>query len=278
MKKSIIMLMAAALLTACSADLPEGAETIKVGDVEFNMIPVEAGEFTMGGTSEQTDCDFFRERPAHKVKLTKGYMIGETEVTQELWEAVMHNNPSLYQGQADEHNLPVTNISWEDCQKFIKELNKVTGRTFRLPTEAEWEYAARGGQKGIFNPTVYAGADKSDVCAYHVNNSNHRPHPVGLMMRNELGLCDMSGNVAEWCADQYAEYADSVYTDPCVVLGNDSTKTQLVRDANYNGTACYVVRGGHFMSRQSDCRTSSRESQVPSYKQTTTGLRLAMDM
>lgn len=271
MKRLFYLLLGAALFTACN----DNTETINVGNVEWKMVKVEAGEFTMGATSEQKDADFFKERPAHKVVLTKDYLIGETEVTQELWTAVMGNNPSLFKGAEGEKNLPVTNVTWDEVQTFIKKLNHMTGRHFRLPSEAEWEYAARGGKKGLLSPTVYSGADKPEVAAYYKQNSGNRPQPVGLLMPNQLQLRDMSGNVEEWVEDVYAEYKDSTFTDPVIRQIADSTKTVMVRDANWNGTVCHVVRGGHFLSNASDCRTTSRQFEAPDYKQTNLGFRLA---
>lgn len=189
-----------------------------VNGVTFKMIYVKGGSFTMGCTSEQgSDC-YDRERPAHSVTLGDFYM-GETEVTQALWKAVMGSNPSWFKGD----NLPVENVSWNDCQEFIRRLNQQTGKTFRLPTEAEWEYAARGGQKS--QGYKYSGSNNINEVAWYYKNSgdryidkwaknwrsrdnqgekNHlRSHPVKEKQPNELGLYDMSGNVSEWCQDWY---------------------------------------------------------------------------
>lgn len=275
--KKILLSLSCLGLVACGNDLPEGSETISVDGVEFNMIRVEAGEFMMGATDEQKDADYFKERPVHKVVISKPYYIGETEVTQELWTAVMGSNPSKFTGGEGETDLPVVNVSYDDCQKFVKALSQKTGRTFRLPTEAEWEYAARGGEKGKYNITVYAGADKPEVAAYYKKNSENRPHKVGTMMPNELKLRDMSGNVAEWVADCYSEYKDSTYTDPCITFNGDTLQSGMIVDANWNHYKSYVIRGGHFVSDAAAIRTSARDYASQNYSQTNLGLRVVME-
>ena len=159
-----------------------------------NMVYVSGGTFTMGGTSEQGSDAFDQEKPTHSVTLSS-YYICKYEVTQALWRAVMGSNPSNFKGD----NLPVESVSWNDCQTFINRLNSYTGRNFRLPTEAEWEFAARGGNYS--RHYKYSGSNYiGDVAWYH-SNSGHRTHPVGTKQPNELGLYDMSGNVHEWCSD-----------------------------------------------------------------------------
>ncbi len=178
----------------------------KVKGVEFSMVKVEGGSFTMGATKDQGSNNS-NQRPTHKVSLST-YYIGETEVTQELWQAVMGNNPSKFKGA----KLPVENVSWNDCQQFIKKLNKLTGRRFRLPTEAEWEFAARGGNasKGY----KFAGSNNPDNVAWHQGNSDNKPHNVGTKKANELGIYDMSGNVWEWCQDWFGSYSSNAQTNP----------------------------------------------------------------
>ena len=155
----------------------------------------------MGATPEQGDAARENEKPAHKVTVDDFY-IGETEVTQRLWFAVMGNNPSYFQDDSGEY--PVENVSWNDAQEFIKALNEITGRQFRLPFEAEWEYAARGGKKS--NNTKYAGSDNLNEVAWHVDNAFNRTHLVAEKKPNELGIYDLSGNVWEWVEDKYQEY------------------------------------------------------------------------
>ena len=152
-----------------------------VGGVTFTMIHVEGGSINAGGSS-----------------LSAGtFRIGETEVTQELWQAVMGSNPSNNIGSG----LPVENVSWDDCQEFIGKLNEITGYNFRLPSEAEWEYAARGGNKT--HNYEYSGSNDVDLVAWYCYNSNEQTHPVATKSPNELGIYDMSGNVWEWCHDLY---------------------------------------------------------------------------
>ena len=183
------------------------AETITVKGVSFNMVGVKGGSFVMGGTEEQgTDAEM-EEQPVHTVTLSD-FSIGETEVTQELWVAVMGKNPSRYHGP----QLPVESIRYVDCEYFIYRLNFLTGRNFRLPTEAEWEFAARGGNKG--KPTKYAGSDDFDSVAWYCNNSGNVTHEVKGKFPNELGLYDMSGNVDEWCSDSWVRYSDMPQTNP----------------------------------------------------------------
>jgi formylglycine-generating enzyme required for sulfatase activity len=175
-----------------------------------NMVEVEGGTFTMGCTSEQGNNCKKNEIPMHSVQLNSFY-IGRFEVTQEQWDAVMGSNPSRFNDCAD---CPVENISWDDAQYFINKLNSMTEKEFRLPTEAEWEYAARGGKnsKGF----KYAGSDEIALVAWHGRNSGNRTHKVGEKIPNELGLYDMTGNVWEWCSDWYAEdyYSNSPKNNP----------------------------------------------------------------
>lgn len=232
---------------------------MNVGNEEITMILIEPATFTMGGTPEHSDCKDFSEKPKHQVVLTKAYYISQTEITQEVWQVVMGNNPSLYKNP-DEKNLPVTNISWYDCQKFVQALSKKTGKKFRLPTEAEWEYAARGAGHGFGLP--YAGSKYCDRVACMATNSEGRPHPVAQYGANEAGIYDMSGNVWEWVADNYTDYKDSTYTDPLMVT---------------NDTLPHSVRGGSFTDRQTNCRTATRQRIEPDYTQTNLGFRVVME-
>jgi formylglycine-generating enzyme required for sulfatase activity/serine/threonine protein kinase len=174
-----------------------------------SFVYVKGGTFTMGCTSEQTDCEYW-EKPAHPVTLSS-FNIGKFEVTQSQWQAVMGSNPSGFKGCKE---CPVENVSWNDTQKFIKKLQKLTGKGFRLPTEAEWEFAARGGTRT--RGYQYAGGNNLSSVAWFAGNSNKKTHPVGQKEPNELGLYDMSGNVMEWCNDNYGirYYNDSPSTNP----------------------------------------------------------------
>lgn len=170
----------------------------EVNGVKFKMIAVEGSSFMMGATPGQGDDARENEKPAHKVTVD-GFLIGETEVTQELWFAVMGSNPSHFKYK--DGNYPVENVSWNDVQEFIKKLNAITGQQFRLPFEAEWEYAARGGKKST--DKKYSGSDDVDEVAWYKDNANGATHAVATKMANELGIYDMSGNVWEWCEDYF---------------------------------------------------------------------------
>ena len=222
-----------------------------VNGVSFQMVEVRGGTFTMGATSEQDATDW--EKPAHKVTLSD-YYIGKTEVTQALWEAVMGNNPSYFQGKS----LPVENISWNDCKAFISKLNALTGKDFRMPTEAEWEYAARGGSKS--RGYKYSGSNTLGDVAWYYDNSDLKTHEVGTKSPNELGLYDMNGNVWEWCSDWYGDYSSASQTNP---KGPDS------------GTG-RVRRGGSWGSVAWSCHCSSREIRGPGNRNCLLGLRLCL--
>ena len=226
-----------------------------------NMVYVEGGTFTMGATSEQGSDAESDEKPAHQVTLSS-FSIGKYEVTQEEWQAVMGDNPSSFKG-SKRPKRPVERVSWNDCQEFIRKLNTMTGKHFRLPTEAEWEYAARGGNKSI--GYKYAGSDNLDRVAWYLKNSGYKTHDVGThdvgqKSPNELGLYDMSGNVLEWCADWYGSYSSNSQTNPS---GSSS--------GSYR-----VHRGGSWRSSARNCRVSSRDRSTPGSSDYFLGLRLAL--
>lgn len=232
-----------------------GAEVLecRVGTCHFKMIRVEAGTFTMGATPEQKESDD-DEKPTHQVTLTNDYYIGQTEVTQALWKVVMGSNPSYFKGD----NRPVESVSWNDCQTFITKLNFLTGRKFRLPTEAEWEYAARGGKKS--KGYQYSGSNKLDDVAWYIDNSSIQTHDVATKQPNELGVYDMSGNVREWCQDKYGSYSSTSQTNP---TGDTS--------GSYR-----VARGGSWGSYARDCRSSNRGYNSPDDASYDLGLRLVL--
>ena len=232
-------------------------ETITVNGVSFNMVRVEGGTFTMGATSEQGGDAYNDEKPTHQVTLSS-YSIGETEVTQDLWKAVMASNPSWHKG----NNLPVEQVSWNDCQTFIQKLNELTGRRFRLPTEAEWEYAARGGSKS--RGYKYSGSNNIGDVAWYVKNSSGKTHSVKTKRANELGLYDMSGNVGEWCQDWYSEYSSDSQTNP---TGPSS---------GFYRRMCRMERGGDYSISADFCRVSGRLSDWPDDREYCRGLRLAL--
>ena len=193
-----------------SPSVASGSNTISIpvkDGISIEMVKVEAGTFMMGATSEMKD-PYDWEKPVHQVTLTNDYYMGKYEVTQALWEAVMGNNPSHFKGE----NLPVETVNWNECQEFISKLNSMTGRKFRLPTEAEWEYAARGGKKS--RGYQYSGSNSISDVAWYDGNSGSKTHPVGTKQANELGIYDMSGNVYEWCSDRYGFYSSSSQTNP----------------------------------------------------------------
>ena len=226
--------------------------TFTVNGVQFTMVEVGGGTFTMGATSEQGSDAWDEETPAHQVTLSD-YYIGQTEVTQALWEAVMGSNPSDHRGD----NLPVEQVSWDDCQVFIQELNQLTGKQFRLPTEAEWEYAARGGRKS--RGYKYAGGNNIDSVAWCDGNSGNETHPVATKQANELGIYDMSGNVLEWCSDWCGDYTSSSQSDP------QGPSSGLYR----------VIRGGCYYNFARNCRVSYRISNTLDYRSGYLGLRLS---
>lgn len=229
-----------------------GSQTFTVNGVKFTMVPVEGGTFTMGATSEQGSDALEGEYPAHQVTLSD-YYIGQTEVTQALWKAVMGSNPSDSKGD----NLPVEQVSWDDCQVFIQKLNQLTGKQFRLPTESEWEYAARGGRKS--RGYKYAGDNDIGLVAWYEDNSGNETHPVATKQANELGVYDMSGNVEEWCSDGYDGYQSSSQSDP---QGPSSGSDR-------------VGRGGSFFFDARYCRVSNREYYTPDFRTFDLGLRLS---
>ena len=237
---------------ASGTSLAGNTISIPVKDgISIDMVRVEAGTFTMGATAEMEDPED-DEKPTHRVTLSNDYYIGKYEVTQGLWQAVMGNNPSNFKGD----NLPVEQVSWYECQDFLSKLNRLTGKKFRLPTEAEWEYAARGGNKS--RGYQYSGSNNlSDVAWYRVN-SGDKTHAVGTKQANELGIYDMSGNVWEWCQDWYGNYSSSSQTNPTgATSGSDR-----------------VVRGGSWDYYAWLCRSSYRYV-APNYR-CGLGLRLVL--
>ena len=227
---------------------------LTVNGVRYEMVKVAAGKFKMGASPlGMTEAKMLNEKK-HKVTLTKNYYLGMTEVTQALWTAVMGYNPSEIKGA----NLPVTNVSWYDCQTFISKLNVATDRNFRLPTEAEWEFAARGGNNS--RNYLYSGGFLIENVAWCDKISNRRIHAVATREANELGIYDMSGNVMEWCSDWYGEYDRSVKTNPVGPM---------------NGVE-RVCRGGSYIDLDSFCRCTARWHVDPNDRDNNMGLRLAL--
>ncbi|MDR0970677.1 MAG: formylglycine-generating enzyme family protein [Lentimicrobiaceae bacterium] len=212
--------------------------TFQVGGESFTMVQVKGGTFSMGTNDGGSD-----ERPVHSVTLSD-YSIGETEVTQALWQAVMGSNPSHFSGG----NLPVEDVLRDDIQEFITKLNEITGKEFRLPTEAEWEYAARGGNKSA--GYTYSGSNEAGDVAW-CNIPNQSAQPVGTKQPNELGIYDMSGNVTEWCSDWYGYYNSEDQTNP---MGPTSGFLRVSRGGNWCdfATNCRVTYRNYFMSKGSN--------------------------
>ena len=246
--KSVWLLLAVAFAGACQPGRPAAGDVraVEVNGSRFEMVLIPPGEFWMGSDQGWPD-----ERPVHRVRISRAFWLGRTEVTQGLWRAVMKANPSGFQ-KGDEY--PVEHVSWMDCQEFASRLRRLTGGEFRLPSEAEWEYACRAG----------LGDGKStdlDACAWYDANSAASPHAVSLKKANAFGLYDMLGNVWEWCADRYDAnyYSRSRFEDPTgPVLGN-----------------LRVDRGGCWAHSAGIARPSRRDSGDVDYRTGLLGLRLA---
>lgn len=233
--------------TANSISIP-----VKDG-INIEMIKVEAGTFMMGATKEVKE-PYKIELPAHEVLLTEDYYIGKYEVTQALWNVVMDSKYSTNDGDL----LPKNYVSWNDCKEFIEKLNKITGLKFRLPTEAEWEYAARGGKKS--KRYLYSGSNNVLDVAWYDGNSSNKRHPVGTKQANELGIFDMGGNVSEWCQDLWGQYQNDSQINP---LGSSA------------GTK-HVLRGGNYFFDIRICYLSYRMFAESNYKDAFSGFRLAL--
>ncbi len=228
-------------------------QTITVNGISFDMVLVHGGTLWMGATAEQGNDLPADEKPIHQVTCNDFY-IGQTEVTQGLWNAVMTPNANIN----TEPNVPMHNVTWSECQLFIKKLNELTGQKFRLPTEAEWERAARGGNKS--RGFRYAGNNVINNVAWYEDNSNLQLHPVGEKQVNELRIYDMSGNVSEWCQDWYAPYTNQSQQDP---QGPNSGTEK-------------VIRGGNVQDEQTNCRITVRKHATPETHTAFVGFRLVL--
>lgn len=257
MAKCCVLVLAGMAFSHASAqdsvvrvDLPDGQR--------MELVWVAGGTFTMGSNDARgVDKRYESTRPEHTVGVGGCYM-GRYEVTQGQWRAVMGENPSHFTGN---DSLPVEQVTWADAQRFVTLLSQLTGFLFRLPTEAEWEYAARGGNRADGQP--YAGCDRNHLPEYAwfcVNSEGHT-HPVGRLRPNALGLYDMGGNVAEWCSDWMAPYMEAAQKDPRGPKEGDSR----------------VLRGGHYNSTSPGCAVFDRGWYVPTGKTEYYGLRVAME-
>lgn len=219
--------------------------------IALNMVWVTGGSFIMGNNYSEED-----ERPAYEV-IIDGFAISRYPVTQRQWTVIMGHNPSSFPG-CDQ--CPIDNVSWNDAQLFIETLNEITGKKYTLPTEAEWEYAAKGGREGSWN-LKYAGSDDIDSVGWYTGNSAGIPHPVGQKKPNGLGLYDMSGNVWEWCQDWYAKfyYEQNISNNPT----GPSSGSGRIR------------RGGSWFTQAASCKTTTRNNVNQDYFDNIGGFRLA---
>lgn len=229
----------------------EAAGVINVNGVPFQMIWIEGGTFQMGLLPDQKNIKSSEQTISVSLN---NYYIGESEVTQALWKAVMGSNPSIHIGDGK----PVDNVSWEDCQEFIRKLNLITGKTFRLPTEAEWEFAARGGNNG--DKWAYSGSNEIEDVAWYGRNSRNNTFPVKSKKSNSLGLYDMSGNVHEWCNDWYEDYESHAQSD--------SSKP--------NSSKGKIIRGGCYSSSKDSCSVTFRSYGGADKSNLRVGFRLAL--
>ncbi len=276
MKKLLTLLMVAALalgyVYATTPDRNKGGgsstttkptlkwdastHTLTYGDYSYKMVYVPGGSFTMGATGQLATYSYSDEKPTHRVTLSS-YYIGECEVPQWLWTVVMGRNPSKWKG----NTLPVESVSWDLCVAFIGQLNYLTDASFRLPTEAQWEFAAREGKDN--NDNLYSGGnDMYELAsvAWYGTNSYSQPHPVKKKRPNALGLYDMTGNVSEWCQDWYGHYSSAAQTDP----------------TGPSSGSGHCKRGGWWGTAPCGCRVSCRGWGTSNSTSYSTGLRLAL--
>lgn len=233
-----------------------GIKTIKLGDeISFDLAYVEGGRFMMGDDNSKNDW----ERPAHEVELSSFYM-GKYQVIQDVWQLVMDDKPSRFR----EGRRPIESVRWLEVQNFLQLLNKRTEQSFRLPTESEWEYAARGGKNS--EEYLYAGSDKLKQVGWYRENSNGQSHEVGQLLANELGLHDMSGNVWEWCED---DYHDNYEGAP-----NDGSAWVDLPDRG-NGL---VLRGGDYLDDVRYCRSTYRRKGTLNSRRNGIGFRLVLPL
>ncbi|MBR5327939.1 MAG: SUMF1/EgtB/PvdO family nonheme iron enzyme [Paludibacteraceae bacterium] len=257
-----IVLCLGGLASLCAkpkSSIPDSLQVLhfEVNGVPFDMQRVEGGVFIMGGTREQHRESISTDLPTHTVALNT-YYIGTTEVTQALWKAVMPEWNFLDDFYTPTH--PMAYISWYDCQEFIRRLDSITGLPFRLPTESEWEFAARGGNRSL--RYRFAGSNIIDSVSWYLNNAGFRQHQVASRWSNELALYDMTGNVSEWCSDWYGRYHLGTEPNP---KGPESGEWK-------------VVRGGSYDNCEANLYLSRREYLNPNKTTNYCGLRLALTL
>lgn len=234
-----------------------GKESVDGKDLYLTMQRVEGGSFLMGATTDQYDPEIYTDKPAHLVFLSP-YYIATTEVTVELWRAVMPEREII--SPKGYPTIPISYVSWHDCQEFVHRLDSITGLPFRLPSEAEWEYAARGGNKS--QSFRFAGGNIADSIGWTYSSSGNWKHPVARKHPNELGLYDMTGNVSEWCQDIYGAYQLSTLPNPC---GADTG-------------SCRVVRGGSYDECNANSHLSVRRWYLPETSAEYIGFRVAFTL
>lgn len=258
MQANFRFLFTVLLLVLCS-NTSANAKTDHVADFLDSMVYVEAGTFTMGSASVDA---IEREKPAHSVSLTSFY-IGSTEVPQALFEEVMGWNVSYFACDT----CPVNNVSWMNVQAFIKKLNKLTGKVFKLPTEAQWEYAAKGGNKS--EGYLYSGSNNIADVAWYANNADKKSHKVAQRMPNELGLFDMTGNMWEFCHDDMSKgfYKNSPKDNPLYLQSKEQTKTTMK-----------VIRGGGYEFAANESQVFRRDGATSNVRMPDIGFRLTMSV
>jgi formylglycine-generating enzyme required for sulfatase activity len=259
MKKNIFSIVAVLLFATMTMAQHENIK-FKVNGQTFEMVYVGPGTFIMGATPEQGIDLWLNERPTHRVTLSP-YFIGKYEVTQALYEAVMGNNPSRFQGAS----LPVENVTWIEAEKFVETLNELLheelgNKKFALPSEAQWEYAARGGNES--EHYKYSGSDVANDVSWFSENSSDKTHTVGMLKPNELGICDMSGNVNEWCYDWWGIYNSEHRRNPNVT-------TEGIEHRR-------LVRGGGWDRSERYSRVSIRHNMQPERKSPSIGFRIVL--
>ena len=256
---ALLLLLLLPLAAKKRQPVPDSLQTLtyEVNGVPIRMQRVEGGSFVMGATPDQHDPDTYTDKPAHLVFLSPYYM-ATTEVTNRLWRAVMSEKEMLELSGYPEH--PVSFVSWHEAQRFVRRLDSITGMPFRLPTEAEWEFAARGGAKS--KHYRFAGGDIPDSIGWLYSVAGNWTHPVARKHPNELGLYDMTGNVAEWCQDLYGPYQLTTAPDPC---GADTGSFR-------------IVRGGSYDEAKANCHLSVRRWYEPETSVGYIGLRVALSL
>ena len=257
----LLLICTTAVADEPAAANPPGHIVVKFSEeIDLEMIHIPPGEFYMGSPAGAKDRQG-DEGPVRKVRISQGFYLGKYEVTQEQWEWIMKENPSVFQGYEDSHRRPVERVTWEDCRLFIKRLNALGKGVFRLPTEAEWEYACRAGSTGRFpwgEDPSYSGLSDH---AWFYSRSEGTSQPVGRKEPNAWGLYDMHGNVWEWVSDWFGPYPGQTQTDP---TGPESGEKK-------------VIRGGSWFNEPEALRPANRNAHVPQSRQTNTGLRLVLE-